>query len=62
MSSCREKWNVLRSVCREALTEMTNLGIGDKDTIAELDNRRNWKVEQVKVVPRIAYRLDAELS
>ncbi|KAA8665377.1 class I adenylate cyclase [Vibrio gigantis] len=35
---------------REALTEMTKSWNWGHDTIAELDNRRNWKVEQVKVV------------
>ena len=35
---------------REALTEMTQAWNWDHETIVELDNRRNWKVEQVKVV------------
>ncbi|OEE19192.1 adenylate cyclase [Vibrio cyclitrophicus ZF205] len=35
---------------REALTEMTKSWNWGHETIAELDNRRNWKVEQVKVV------------
>lgn len=35
---------------REALTEMVQSWDWDDATIAELDNRRNWKVEQVKVV------------
>ncbi|UTT83571.1 class I adenylate cyclase [Vibrio pelagius] len=35
---------------REALTEMTQAWSWDHETIVELDNRRNWKVEQVKVV------------
>lgn len=35
---------------REALTEMVQSWDWSEATIAELDNRRNWKVEQVKVV------------
>ena len=35
---------------REALTEMTTSWNWGNEIIAELDNRRNWKVEQVKVV------------
>ncbi|EAP92735.1 class I adenylate cyclase [Vibrio splendidus] len=35
---------------RKALTEMTKSWNWGHETIAELDNRRNWKVEQVKVV------------
>jgi adenylate cyclase class 1 len=35
---------------REALTEMTQRWNWDSNTIQELDDRRNWKVEQVKVV------------
>ncbi len=35
---------------REALTEMIKSWNWDENTIKELDNRRNWKVEQVKIV------------
>ncbi|MGF1752981.1 class I adenylate cyclase [Vibrio makurazakiensis] len=35
---------------REALNEMIQSWGWDEATIVELDNRRNWKVEQVKVV------------
>ncbi|WP_375751895.1 class I adenylate cyclase [Vibrio sp. HN007] len=35
---------------REALTEMTQQWGWDLSVIKELDNRRNWKVKQVKVV------------
>lgn len=35
---------------RQALREMTELWNWDTDIVAELDDRRNWKVEQVKIV------------
>jgi adenylate cyclase class 1 len=35
---------------REALAEMTKSWDWGQETIAELDNRRSWKIEQVKVV------------